>query len=71
MWGQATQTRRQSGRRSKRSWIMEKRTKGDVKKADEGTPFKKMTRNQKVIFILKLSVCIMTFGLAFPHVMSD
>jgi hypothetical protein len=50
---------------------MEKRTKGNVNKADQGLPFKKMTRNQKVIFILKLSVCIMTFGLAFPHVMSD
>jgi hypothetical protein len=52
---------------------MEKRTKGNVEKADQdlGLPFKKMTRRQKVVFILKLSVCIMTFGLAFPHVMSD
>ena len=50
---------------------MEKRTKGNVKKADQGLPFKKMDRRQKVVFILKLSVCIMTFGLAFPHVMSD
>jgi hypothetical protein len=37
----------------------------------EGTPFDKMTRKRKVIFILKLVVCIMTFGMAFPHVMSD
>ena len=50
---------------------MEKRTKGNVKKADQGLPFKKMNRHQKVVFILKLSVCIITFGLAYPHVMSD
>ena len=30
-----------------------------------------MTQRQKVIFVLKLAVCIMTFGLAFPNVMSD
>jgi hypothetical protein len=62
---------RSSRMRSKRRVIMEKRTKGKVKKADEGLPFKKMNRHQKVVFILKLSVCIVTFGLVFPHVMSD
>ena len=50
---------------------MDKDTKGNVKKAAEGLPFKNMNRQQKVIFILKLSVCIITFGLAFPNVMSD
>jgi len=50
---------------------MEKRTKGDVNKDDQGLPFKKMDRRQKIVFILKLSVCIITFGMAFPHVMSD
>ena len=50
---------------------MKKRTKGDATKADQGLPFKKMNRHQKVVFILKLSVCIITFGLAYPHVMSD
>ena len=33
-----------------------------------GTPYKDMTPKQKVIFVLKLAVCIMTFGLAFPNV---
>ena len=37
----------------------------------EGTPFNEMTRKRKVIFILKLAVCIMTFGMAFPNIMSD
>ena len=50
---------------------MDKRAKGKEKKVDEGLPFKSMNRQQKVFFILKLSVCIMTFGLAFPNVMSD
>ena len=36
-----------------------------------GTPFKDMTPTRKVVFILKLAVCIMTFGMAFPNVMSD
>ncbi len=50
---------------------MDKRTEGDVTKADQGVPFKKMNRRQKVVFILKVAVCIITFGMVFPHVMSD
>ena len=37
----------------------------------EGTPYKNMSPMQKVKFILKLVVCISTFGMAFPNVMSD
>jgi hypothetical protein len=37
----------------------------------EGTPYAQMTGAQKVRFILKLAVCIMTFGMAFPNVMND
>ena len=37
----------------------------------EGTPFKDMKPEQKVKFILKLIVCIMTFGMAFPNIMSE
>ena len=37
----------------------------------EGTPFNEMKRGQKVRFILKLAICILTFGMAFPNVMSD
>ncbi len=31
------------------------------------TPFKQMTRNQKVVFLLQLVVCICTFGFVFPN----
>ena len=36
-----------------------------------GTPYKDMKPGQKVRFILKLAICILTFGMAFPNVMSD
>ena len=38
---------------------------------DGGTPYAKMSSEQKLRFILKLAVCILTFGFAFPNVMSD
>ena len=41
------------------------------KPKQEGMPFKQMKPRQKVIFILKLVVCIVTFGIVFPNVMSD
>ncbi len=40
-------------------------------KARSGRPFAKMTGMQKSFFILKLTLCIITFGMAFPNVMSD
>jgi hypothetical protein len=36
-----------------------------------GTPFDRMTREQKIRFILKLAVCIFTFGFVFPNIMGD
>ena len=33
--------------------------------------FEQMTRHQKVIFIMKVTACIATFGFAFPTVSSD
>ena len=33
--------------------------------------FEQMTRRQKVIFIMKVTACIATFGFAFPTVSSD
>jgi hypothetical protein len=50
---------------------MAEQTETKVKKNDQDVPFKKMSRRKKVIFILKLSLCIMTFGFAFPNIMSD
>jgi len=40
-------------------------------KARKSTPFAQMTGRQKSLFVLKLAVCILTFGMAFPNVMSD
>jgi hypothetical protein len=40
-------------------------------KARNGRPFGQMTRSQKFLFIVKLALCIVTFGMAFPNVMSD
>ena len=36
-----------------------------------GTPYAKMSRFGKIKFIAKLALCILTFGMAFPNVMSD
>ena len=35
------------------------------------TPYKEMKPRQKVFFIVKLTICILTFGMAFPNVMSE
>jgi hypothetical protein len=40
-------------------------------KARSGRPFAQMTGRQKSVFIMKLALCILTFGMAFPNVMSD
>jgi hypothetical protein len=37
----------------------------------EGTPYGRMTPRQKVKFVLKLAVCILTFGFVFPNIMGD
>jgi len=37
----------------------------------QGTPYTEMSRSQKVKFILKVIVCVLTFGMAFPNVMGD
>jgi hypothetical protein len=38
---------------------------------EKGTPFKEMSGGRKVLFICKLALCILTFGMAFPNVMAD
>jgi hypothetical protein len=40
-------------------------------KHDSGKRFKDMSPREKVVWVLKLAVCILTFGMAFPNVMSD
>jgi hypothetical protein len=36
-----------------------------------GKPFTEMNAVQKVTFVAKVAVCILTLGMAFPNVMSD
>ena len=36
-----------------------------------GTPYAEMNTARKIRFIGKLALCILTFGFAFPNVMSD
>ena len=33
--------------------------------------FKDMTRKQKIVFVLKVTVCIISGGMIYPNVMSD
>ncbi len=37
----------------------------------QGTPYKQMSSKQKVVFILKVTACVLSFGMMFPNVMSD
>jgi hypothetical protein len=46
-------------------------SKPEAPKRDFGTPFKEMTPKQKFVFVLKVVVCVITFGVVFPNVMSD
>ena len=39
--------------------------------AGQGMPYAQMSAAQKVRFVLKLSVCILTFGFIFPNVMGE
>ncbi|HEX9432679.1 MAG TPA: hypothetical protein VF936_07795 [Burkholderiales bacterium] len=43
----------------------------DPNRKPSGTPYKEMKPRQKMLFILKVAICILTFGMAFPNVMSD
>jgi hypothetical protein len=36
-----------------------------------GKKFADMTRTQKVVFVAKVVVCVVTFGFAFPNVQND
>lgn len=39
--------------------------------AKKSLTYKQMSAGQKTVFILKLAVCIVSFGMIFPNVMSD
>ena len=33
--------------------------------------FKEMTGKQKFVFVLKVTVCVISFGMIFPNIMHD
>ena len=35
------------------------------------TSFKEMTRRQKLVFVLKIAACILSFGFIYPNIMHD
>ena len=39
--------------------------------AKKSLPFKEMSGGQKTVFIIKLAVCIVSFGMIFPNIMTD
>lgn len=49
----------------------------EQKKASQGArarksiPYRDMKPDQKLKFIVKLAICIISFGMIFPNVMSD
>lgn len=48
-----------------------KAAQGSAATARTSTPYKDMTPDQKLKFIFKLAICIISFGMIFPNVMSD
>jgi len=39
--------------------------------AKKSLSFKQMSSGQKTVFIIKLAVCIVSFGMIFPNIMTD
>ena len=33
--------------------------------------FNEMTRKQKFVFVLKVTVCVISFGMIYPNIMHD
>jgi hypothetical protein len=33
--------------------------------------FSEMTRRQKIVFVLKVAVCVISFGMIYPNIMND
>lgn len=44
---------------------------GSAATATKSVPFKEMTPRQKLVFICKLTIAILSFGFIYPHLMSD
>ncbi len=44
---------------------------GSAATAQRSLKYHEMTPRQKLTFILKLAVCILSFGMIYPNLMSD
>ena len=44
---------------------------GSAATAKKSVPFKEMTPRQKVVFICKLTILLVSFGFIFPDLMRD
>ena len=42
-----------------------------VTTTEHGTPFKAMTQGRKVLFVLKVLTCVLSFGFIFSDVMNS
>ena len=44
---------------------------GSAATAKKSVPFKEMTPRQKLVFICKLTISILSFGFIYPHLLID
>ena len=44
---------------------------GSAATATKSVPYKEMTPRQKLVFICKLTISILSFGVLYPHLWSD
>jgi hypothetical protein len=45
--------------------------KGSAAPVPSSVPFREMRLRQKLVFVCKVAVCILSFGFVFPHVLID
>lgn len=50
---------------------MNEAKQGSAAPARKSVPYKEMTPRQKFVFICKLTVCILSFGMIYPNLMND
>ena len=44
---------------------------GSAAPAQQSIKFRDMTLGQKAVFIMKLALCIISFGFIYPHILID
>jgi len=47
------------------------RHRGGTVAEAQAVRFKEMTRKQKFVYVLKVTVCVISFGMIFPNIMHD